>query len=114
MPLSYEKPNVFGTNHENQTSSSQQKRERTRSENIFHTQILTLRPSLYTVHQSDTSGNNCAINVSFIKDGVEMLNINMLDFVFNYPSKKTKKKKKGLEHEVFLRAFIQNTSQICE
>lgn len=56
----------------------------------------------------------CAINVSFIKDGVEMLNINMLDFVLNYPSKKTKKKKKGLEHEVFLRAFIQNTSQICE
>lgn len=43
-----------------------------------------------------------------------MLNINMLDFVLNYPSKKTKKKKKGLEHEVFLRAFIQNTSQICE
>lgn len=43
-----------------------------------------------------------------------MLNINMLDFVLNYTSKKTKKKKKGLEHEVFLRAFIQNTSQICE
>lgn len=88
----YKKENISGTNHENKTFFSLQKRERTMSENSFHTHIQSVRlhPSLSTVHHSDTSANTCAINVSFIKYHVEKHYMNLFKIVLLCQSYKNK------------------------